>query len=268
MQNPQKKATANQSRLRLCQPLVRKNRAHCHCITTDKPPKLPDPAIYSQSQRLSLGQISSWESPDIKTNFWEPWRFKDNIEVIVHNESSEASAVNALVQVSWAQFGIGTSFSPLGSQLINLGIGPSQQELLFPVNEGIKALGNQVSIRVDISHPHDKNSDNNTGYQTIHGVNTSEAGKSPSVDFVVVNDRPSIDTINLVVQANDINATVTPTSHVFAANEQITATLSTNIPASIVPPAGGHILKEATVIAYNSSGNMLGGITLLVRVDS
>lgn len=249
--------------------LVRPSRpARCHCLSTDKPPRRPDPAIYSQLQRISQGLSVSWESPDITTNWWAPWRFMDNIGVIVHNTSMEASAVNVLVQVSWAPFGIGTQFSHLGAQMINLGIGPSSQNLNFPINQAIRDLGNDVSIRVDISHPHDKDPENNLGLQGIHGVLTSESGKTPSMKFAVVNQSANTETINLVVQPNDIGATVSPTSHTFLPNEQITATLSVNIPASIVPPPGGFVLKDATVVAVTSSGKTLGGVTLLVRVDS
>lgn len=246
----------------------RKRRPHCKCISTDKPPKRPDPAIYSQIQRISQGIYASWESPDIKTNWWIPWRFMDSIEVIVQNKSNEASAVNTLVQVSWAPFGIGTIFAPLGAQMINLGLAPDQKIMQFPVSNAIRELGNNVSIRVDISHPHDKDAHNNLGFQAIHGVVTSDVGKAPKMDFAVVNDSAASETITLVVQANEIGASVSPASKVFAPNEQITATLSTAIPASITPPSGGHILKEATVIGYNSSGKILGGVTLLVRIDS
>lgn len=254
--------------IRPCHPARSERLSRCHCISTDKPPKRPDPAIYSQLQRIAQGLNASWESPDIKTNWWAPWRFMDNVEVIVHNESSEASAVNVLVQVSWAPFGIGTPLNPLGAHMINLGVGPSHQVLNFPVSQAIKDLGNNVSIRVDLSHPHDKDPDNNVGFQAIHGVLTSESGKNPSVNFAVVNQSLTNETINLVVQPNDIGATVSPASHNFLPNEQISATLTAAIPASIVPPTGGFVLKEATVIAVTSSGKTLGGITLLVRVDS
>lgn len=67
------------------------------------------PAIYSQRQRLSQGSTASWGSPDVQTNWWDDWRFMDSIMVRVQNASSEASAVNTLVQVRWAPFGIGRS---------------------------------------------------------------------------------------------------------------------------------------------------------------
>lgn len=268
MNNRRLVTTYQPDNFRVCNPLRPTRPSRCHCLNTDKPPKRPDPAIYSQLQRISQGLSVSWESPDITTNWWAPWRFMDYIGVIVHNHSTEASAVNVLVQVSWAPFGIGTQFSPLGAQMINLGIGPSSQTLNFPINQAIRDLGNNVSIRVDISHPHDKDPENNLGLQGIHGVLTSEVGKTPSLNFAVVNQSLNNETINLVVQPNDIGATVSPTNHTFLPNEQITATLSVNIPASIVPPAGGFVLKDATVIAVTGSGKTLGGVTLLVRVDS
>lgn len=246
----------------------RPKRPHCTCIHTDKPPKRPDPAIYSQRQRLSQGLATSWESPDIQTNWWDDWRFMDSILVRVHNESNEASAVNTLVQVRWAQYGIGTTFNPLGDQMISLGYAPDARDLSFPINDALRALGNDVSIEVRISHPHDKVADNNLGYQAIHGVRTSQVGKSPSKQFAVVNASASTQTITLMVLANDIGAAVTPTSRVFAPGEQITATLTTLVPAAIVPPAGDFILKDATVVGYDSSGRLLGGVTLLVRIDS
>lgn len=246
----------------------RKKRAHCRCIGTDQPPKRPDPAIYSQTQRLSSGQSASWESPDIQTNWWDDWRFMESIQVRVHNASNEASAVNTLVQVRWAPFGIGTHYSALGEQLVNLGYAPDAKDLAFPINDAVRALGNDVSIQVQISHPHDKVPDNNLGYQAIHGVRTSQAGRAPSMMFAVVNPSPAPDTITLMVLANDIGAAVTPANRLYAPGEQITATLTTAMHAAIVPPAGGFVLKEATVVGYNSSGKLLGGVTLLVRIDS
>jgi hypothetical protein len=192
----------------------------------------------------------------------------DSIQVRVRNESNEASAVNTLVQVRWAQFGIGTTFASLGDQMISLGYAPDAKDLAFPINDSVRALGNDVSIEVKISHPHDKVADNNLGYQAIHGVRTSQVGKSPSMQFAVVNASAAAETITLVVQANDIGGVVTPSSRVFAPGEQIIATLTTNVPSSIVPPAGDFILKDVTVVGYDSRGRVLGGVTLLVRVDS
>jgi len=253
---------------RRCEWKQRRKRPQCCCIGTDTPPKRPDPAIYSQPQRLALGQPTSWESPDIQTNWWDDWRFMDAIQARIHNQSSESSAVNVLVQVRWAPFGIGTVFTPLGDQMINLGLAPDAKLVSFPTSAALRELGNDVSIEVSISHPHDKDAANNLGYQAIHGVRTSQAGRSPTMSFAVRNPSAAADTINLVVLANDIGATVSPTTRVFAPNEQITATLSVHVPAAIVPPAGGFILKDATVVGYSSSGKLLGGVALLVRVDS
>ena len=251
-----------------CEWRPKPKRPHCKCISTDQPPKRPDPAIYSQPQRLSSGQSASWESPDIQTNWWDDWRFMDSIQIRIHNESNEASAVNTLVQVRWAPFGIGTPYSTLGDQMISLGYAPDAKDLAFPINDAVRALGNDVSIQVQISHPHDKVPDNNLGYQAIHGVRTSQLGRSPSMTFAVVNASAVTQTITLVVLANDLGAAVTPANRVYAPGEQVTATLTTNIPAAIVPPAGGFLLKDATVVGYDSSGRLLGGVTLLVRVDA
>lgn len=251
-----------------CDWRTKPKRPHCSCVHTDHPPKRPDPAIYSQLQLLSSGLATSWESPDIQTNWWDDWRFMDSIQVRVRNESNEASAVNTLVQVRWAPFGIGTTFSSLGDQMISLGYAPDAKDLAFPINEAVRALGNDVSIEVRIAHPHDKVADNNLGYQAIHGVRTSQVGRTPSMQFAVVNASAAAETITLVVLANDIGGAVTPVSRVFAPGEQITATLSANVPAAIVPPPGDFILKDATVVGYDSSGRVLGGVTLLVRIDS
>jgi hypothetical protein len=246
----------------------RPKRPHCRCIGTDHPPKRPDPAIYSQPRRIALGQTASWESPDIQTNWWDDWRFMDAIQVRIHNESNEASAINTLVQVRWAAFGIGTPFSPLGDQMINLGFAPDARDLQFPIDDAVRALGNDVSIEVRISHPHDKVPDNNLGYQAIHGVRTSQVGRSPSMHFAVRNPSGASQVVTLAVMPNDIAATVTPASRLYAPNEQIVATLSTTVPAAIVPPPGDFVLKEATVVGYDAGGRLIGGVTLLVRVDA
>lgn len=251
-----------------CEWKQRRKRSQCCRIGTDAPPKRPDPAIYSQPRRLALGQPTSWESPDIQTNWWDDWRFMDAIEARIHNQSSESSAVNVLVRMRWAPFGIGTVFESLGDQMISLGLAPDAKLISFPTSAALRELGNDVSIEVSISHPHDKDASNNVGYQAIHGVRTSQVGRSSTMSFAVRNPSASTDIITLAVLANDIGATVSPASRVFAPNEQITATLSVNVPATIVPPAGGFVLKDATVVGYNSGGKLLGGVALLVRIDS
>ena len=262
-------------RLNLCVPSVRKWRTHCDCMSTDNPPKRPDPALYSQVQRLSQGMTASWNNPDI--SYWRSHSALgivslltevDSIAVSVHNESNESSAVSVLVEVKWAPFGIGTTFSPLGAQVISLGIAPDQKRMLFPISDGIRALGNDVSLEVNISHPHDKNAGNNTGFDAVHSVSTLNAGSSPSLAFPLVNTSAVSETITLVVLANDIGATVTPAVRVYAPNEQITATLSTVTPASVTPSPANSNVREATVVAYNSHGRMLGGVTFLVWVNT
>src|SRR5262245_26404264 len=93
---------AASSAISWCRP-TRKQRSAC-CVTLADPPKRPDPAIYSQDQAMALGQIPTWNSPDIITNNNIPWALHPEADVVVRNLSPTVTAVNTQVQILLSGF--------------------------------------------------------------------------------------------------------------------------------------------------------------------
>jgi hypothetical protein len=56
---------------------------------------------------------------------------------------------------------------------------PDFKLLYFPIDQAACNRGNDVSLRANIRHPHDKVAGNNVDCQAIHGVRTSEAIRLP-----------------------------------------------------------------------------------------
>src|SRR5580765_6492227 len=66
-----------------CLPRKKKpTRGCCVDIGPNHPIEYPDPAIYSQSQQLLLGNIPSWDNPDITTNNWGPFTLMNESKII------------------------------------------------------------------------------------------------------------------------------------------------------------------------------------------
>ncbi|MEM8640035.1 MAG: hypothetical protein AAGG51_14645, partial [Cyanobacteria bacterium P01_G01_bin.54] len=57
-----------------CNGKKRSQKFHCPSFLPPRPPELPDLAIYSQEEMLEQGRNPSWDSPDIITNNWRPFR--------------------------------------------------------------------------------------------------------------------------------------------------------------------------------------------------
>lgn len=253
------------ARDRSCRPTRRPSRGSC-CVHLEEPPDRPDPAIYSQAERLGSGIEASWNSPDITTNFWSPWRLMPEPEVVVRNLSPSASAVGVQVQIKIAPFGIGTPKTPISAQVLNLA--PSEErKLVFALPQSVLTGDPHVGVFVEIAHSVDKNVANNRGDQVIDGVFTSEAGRSLTFKFPVRNDEPQPRTLTLATLGNDLGAAVFPASHSFSPFEQIVATLTAHVPSALHGTPGSDIRREVTVVARDGAGRLVGGVTFIVRID-
>lgn len=243
-----------------CRPVRPLARGGC-CVDLAKPPERPDPALYSQDQQIALGQIPSWDSPDILTNNDVPWSLYLETEVTVRNLSPTVAAVNTQVQIALSPFGIGLAKTPLANQLITLG--PSATATLkFPLTQAILQGDQSIGIFVQLYHPNDAVAINNRGAQAATGIDTVAAGRHVTRHFPVANPTGAAQTISLAVLPNNVAAQVTPASHTFAPYEQITATLTVTVPASL------HNTREyATVIAHGGGGQVIGGATLVISVN-
>ena len=202
------------------------------------PPERPDPALYSQDQELALGQIPSWDSPDILTNNDVPWSLHPETEVTVRNLSPKVAAVNTQVQLALSPFGIGLAKTPMANQLVTLG--PSATTTLkFPLTQAILQGDQSIGVFVQLYHPNDAVAINSRGAQVITGIDTVAAGRHVTRHFPVANPTGAAQTISLAVLPNTVAAVVTPASHAFA-------------PTSRSPPASPSPCRGACTIRWNS----------------
>jgi hypothetical protein len=232
------------------------------------PPDRPDLAIYSQDEQLALGVGPTWDNPDMVTNFWNPFKLLPETSVTVKNLSPKASAVNGQVSLYTSEFGLGMPQTLLSSKAVNLG--PSQQAvLLFPLSQAVLGLADQrIGTYVRIDHPYDANPINNTGSQLIADAYTSAVGRALSVTFPVRNPLASPQQITLSALPNELSAGITPATRAFAPLEQIVATLAVQVPAAIQGSPGAEARRDVTIIARGAAGEVIGGLTYVIWIDS
>lgn len=240
--------------------------SHCSCIDVrDTQIDTPDLAIYSQTERVSSGQLPSWDSPDIITNSWRPFRLRQEATVTVRNLSPTTSAANASVHFYTSPFGIGTRRQLRLTRVVNLG--PAQQvDLLFPLHQEVLTGDPRTGVHIVIEHPTDNILINNTGSQVHDGGYTTESGRSFNVAIPVLNDSGASRQIDLSVLPTDLVATVSPLSHVFSPFEQLIAKLHVEVPAFLSGSSANTVDRAVTVVA-RSGGQIIGGVTRLLRID-
>jgi hypothetical protein len=248
-----------------CEPQRRKSRASC-CVAIEKPPERPDPASYSQEEKLALGQIPTWNSPDITTNEWSPFRLRQEAEVKVRNLSATASAANALIHFYVSQFGIGMNRVALSSAMVSLS--PLQERtILFPFSQAVLGGSPTIGVYTKIEHSSDIKLINNTGGQVHHGVMTSESGRNFTFQFPVVNAQGAANQVTLSVMPNDLSGSVSPSTRNCSPWEQFMATLTFHVPNTIHGTPGAYVEKEVTVLGRFGNGSLIGGVTYVVRID-
>jgi hypothetical protein len=245
---------------------VRSKRHHCATVSDETPIKRPDLAIYSQRQIWANGSPPSWDSPDILTNAWRPFRLREEAEVKVRNLSLEAPAINAVVHYYLTEFGIGMRRVRMLSQQVNVGAG-SEVNLVFPLHQSTLAGDPRAGVHIVIDHPHDTNRANNEGSQVHDGGYTTESGRQFTVQIPVLNDFPQPRRIALAVTSTPLIATVAPALRMYQPFEQVIATLTIEVPTALSGTAANPINTGATVIATLEDGTLIGGATRLVRVD-
>ena len=237
------------------------------CIEVD-PEKIrhPDLAIYSQLEEIQEGNQPNWDSPDITTNHWKPFRLMETATVRVRNLSADTPASNALVHYSISPFGIGTPKELKLTKKVNVPAS-AEIELQFPLDSETLNGDQRVGVHIDIEHPHDEYLINNMGSQVHDGSYTSEVGRTHSIQIPVVNNSGLSRTIQLSVLPTDIIATISPSSHHLAPHEQIIATLSMEVPGFLSGAADSVINRSVTVIG-RVGGELIGGVTKLLRIDN
>jgi hypothetical protein len=240
----------------------------CGCVSIrDTPIERPDLAIYSQLEQLSAGQAPSWDNPDIVTNDWGPFRLRTEATVTIRNLSGSTAASNARVHYYTSPFGIGTRPTLRLTRVVSLGPN-AQVDLAFPLTQELLTGDPRTGVHIVIEHPTDERLINNSGSQVHDGGYTSESGRSFSVAIPVLNDTGLTRRIDLAVLPTDLVANVAPLSHVFAPGEQIVATLSIDVPPFLVGSAAVEIPRGVTVIGRTPAGELVGGVTRLLRINT
>ena len=92
----------------------------CNNIWPNTPVDTPDLAVYSQIEELQKGNIPSWDSPDMMTDDWRPFRLRQDALIKIRNLSDSVPAINALVHYYTSSFGIGTQRELKLSRLVSV----------------------------------------------------------------------------------------------------------------------------------------------------
>jgi hypothetical protein len=238
----------------------------CGTLHTTTPVRRPDLAIYSQAEALARGNAPSWDSPDISTNLWGPFRLREEALIKIRNLSASVPAINALVHFAVSPFGIGTRAERRLSRTVNVSPG-REVELSFPFDQATRAGDPRIGVHVLIEHPHDELAINNEGSQVHDGGYTTESGKDFTVSIPVLNDSTMPREIRLSIMPTDLLASISPTAHLFAPHEQIVATLHIQVPTFLSGAPDLVVQRAVTVVGRLSTGELVGGATRLVWID-
>ena len=126
------------------------SRRKCNNIYVEDNVDKPDLAIYSQSELLRNGQILNYDSPDIVTNSWRPFRLRQEASIKIRNLSPTVPAINTLVHYATSDFGIGTRKVPKISKLVNVPAN-SEIKLLFPLDQETINGDTRVGVHILIA---------------------------------------------------------------------------------------------------------------------
>ncbi len=247
---------AGLGKLRFCPHLVvKENRSDC-CYQPEKPPKRPDPGIYSQQERYTAGNLITWDSPDITTNLSSGQTLDDNVIVTVRNYSTDSSALGTQVMLEYSQFGIGFPKSELAIQNVNLnmqGRSGDEQSLDFFLPVSIrKKLGGNISVFVMVSHPHDRYTGNNIGEQSW-SASSVQKGQSERFTFQIHNSLSVVTQFDLLVLESDWNPVLDTNQTVLIPGQAQNINLTVQVPADAVQS------KSFNVVAL-AGGSLYGGI--------
>jgi hypothetical protein len=138
----------------------------------------PDPLIYSQKYLLSLGLAVTWDNPDIVlfrngVIVSEGDLLPDTdyeIEATIWNNSFDAPIVGLTVDFAFLSFGVGTTLTPIGTRIINLGV---KGGINHPAHARIPwrtPLAGHYCIQVDLKWADDLNPSNNSGQNNVNVV--------------------------------------------------------------------------------------------------
>lgn len=231
----------------------------------------PDPETYTQSQIAATGALPTFNSPDITTVDVWPLRPFNPIQATVRNLSSDASANQTRVDFLWSPWGIGMPRTNFGTTFVDLaraGFAGSEQTVTMPLPADAIATGGIYGIFVQLSHPYDSDTRNNSGEQTLDGF-TTDNGRSHNFTLPVRNPTGATQPVDFVVGPPAVApwANIVPSALTLAPGAQQTVNVQIAVPSSIpVSPAGTSISYTVDIMA-TLGGSYLGGVSIVILVD-
>jgi hypothetical protein len=194
-----------------------------------------------------------------------------DLTATVRNLSSEASANQTRVDVSWSQWGIGLPRNALFTSFVDLaraGFPGSEQKLSWPLPPALLAA-RLFGLFVKIIHPYDSDPLNNSGEQTVDGFQTS-TGRSKTFVVPVRNPTGAAQTIALTVGPAPVLpwVTVVPAVIMLGAGAQQNVMLSIDIPTSVPASPPGTLISADVDVLATIGGNYLGGVTIAILFDA
>lgn len=219
-----------------------------------KPPKRPDPGLYSQPLDLSGTGSATWDSPDITTNLGGG--IDDFVVVSVRNYSTDAPSVSTSVRVEIAEFGIGFESQSLGSHTTNLaraGVAGSEADISFFVPPSVRQERDVVAVTATVSHPHDRDALNNVGHQAW-SASPAQIGSDLNFAFRVRNRFSQQASFALQIVEADLPATLSSAA----------VTLLPGQTTSVVLRVAGNATETGSqrfsIAAFQPNGALYGGV--------
>ena len=242
------------------------SRKKCNNVYVEDPVEKPDLDIYSQLELIRNGQIPNYDSPDIVTNSWRPFRLRQEASVKIRNLSPTVPAINALVHYATSDFGIGTEEVPRISKVVNVPAN-SEIELLFPLDQETLNGDPRVGVHIQIEHPHDPNLGNNYGSQVHDGGFTTESGRNFTIQIPVINNVSFNRQLVLNVMPTDMITSLSFSTDNFGPFEQKIVNLTIEVPNHLHGTASNYLSRAVTLAGRLTGGETIGGITRLIRID-
>lgn len=146
---------------------------YAQCLTTSHPSyHRPDPCIYDQYWLEQLGLPVTWNNPDIDVllngvvvNQHQLLPSTEyEVRARIWNNSYDAPAFGVQVEFSYLTFGVGTTSTPIGSTLVNVGVmGGSNYPAFTSIFWITPAVPGHYCLQVKLDCIDDANPDNNLG---------------------------------------------------------------------------------------------------------
>lgn len=231
----------------------------------------PDPSTYDQQLLFSKGVAPTFNSPDIETVDLWPLVPIPNLTATVRNLSTEASADQTRVDVSWSPWGIGLHRTIIATSFVDLaraGFSGSEQTLSWPLPPALKAAV-LFGLFVTLIHPYDSDPRNNQGEQTLDAFQTS-TGRSKTFVVPVRNPTGAAQTITLSAGPAPVApwTTIVPATFTLGAGAQQNVMVSIDVPSSIPPSPPGTLISASVDILAIIGGTYLGGVNIAILFDA